>query len=347
MRTHLHFFPTFALGGAQRRFASLAEGISGWRHVVVPLDGDRGAAAAMRDEPAFEAVSLAPSRGISVSNLRALARLIGRVRPALVSTYNWGAIEGVLANRLLAHVPHIHHEDGFGSDEATGEIARRRTVRRLALGGGVHVAVPSTGLAERAASAWRVPQRRLHHVPNGVDLARFTPGRDADGPAVYLGALRPEKNLTRLLQAMRGRPFPLDVWGEGKLRAALETTAPPNVRFRGGTDRPEAALTGARLLALSSDTEQMPLVVLEAMAAGLPVVATDVGDTKALVSEPNRAFVTPLGDDAAYAAALRTVGTDTALAERLGAANRARAEAAYGLDRMVEAHAALWDALAR
>ena len=347
MRTHLHFFPTFALGGAQRRFAELARGIDGWRHVVVPLDGERGAAAAMAEAPDFEAVSLAPSGGVSVANLRALAGLVRRVRPALVSTYNWGAIEGVLANRLLARLPHLHHEDGFGSDEASGEIARRRRLRRAALGGRVHVVVPSTGLAARAREAWRVAPRRLHHVPNGVDLARFAPARDPGGPAVYLGALRPEKNLPRLTAAMREQPFTLDVWGDGPIRAALEGAAPPNARFRGGTDAPERALTGARLLALSSDTEQMPLVVLEAMAAGLPVVATDVGDTKSLVSEPNRPFVTPLGDEAGFAEALRTVGTDRALAERLGAANRARAEAVFGLDRMVSAHAALWDEVAR
>ena len=178
-----------------------------------------------------------------------------------------------------------------------------------------------------------------------MDLHRFVPGRDPRGPVVFLGALRPEKNLPRLLAAAHGQAFPVDVWGKGAVRRLAED-APPNVRFKGASAAPEQVLAGARALVLPSDTEQMPLVVLEAMAAGLPVVATDVGDTKRLVAEENAPFVTPLGDEDAFAAALRTIGSDDALAARLGAANRARAEAAFGLDRMIEAHAALWDAVA-
>ena len=345
MRTLLHLFPTFALGGAQRRFAQVARAAPGWRHVIVPLDGERGADAALGDAArSYEALRLRAARGVSLPNLRALLSLYRRVRPDLVATYNWGAIEGVLANRVGPRLPHLHHEDGFGADEAAGEAPRRRLLRRLALSRGVHVLVPSTGLAERAGTVWRVPPPRLHFVANGVDLAAFTPGRAGDGPAVFLGALRPEKNLPRLARAMRDAPFPLDIWGEGSVAETLDL--PANVTLRGPTDAPPAALRGARLLALSSDTEQMPLVVLEAMAAGLPVVATDVGDTKRLVAEANRPFVTPLGDDDAFAAALRAVGTDDALAARLGAANRARAEAEYGLDRMTAAHTDLWNRLA-
>ena len=343
MRTLLHLFPTFALGGAQRRFAQVARAARGWRHVIVALDGDTAADAALGDvDRTYETLALRSAKGVSPSNLRALQSLCRRVRPTLVATYNWGAIEGVLANRLGPRLPHLHHEDGFGADEAAGEAPRRRVMRRLALSRGVHVLVPSTGLADRASHAWGVPEKRLRFVPNGVDLEAFSPGRDGRGPAVYLGALRPEKNLPRLLAAMAGVPFALDVWGDGGV--ALDP--PANVRLRGGTDAPQTVLRGARLLALSSDTEQMPLVVLEAMAAGLPVVATDVGDTKRLVAEPNRRFVTPLGDEAAFAEALRAVGEDDALAARLGAANRARAEAAYGLDRMTSAHTALWNELA-
>ena len=348
MRTHLHLFPTFALGGAQRGFAQLARGVPGWRHVIVALDGDRAADAALGDAPrAYADLDLAKSGAVSMGTLRALARLYGEARPDLVSTYNWGAVEGLLANRLFGRRPHLHHEDGFGPDEAAGEVPRRRLVRRLALSGRAHLVVPSEGLAARAARGWRVPPARLHHLPNGVDTARFTPGRDARGPAVFLGALRPEKNLPRLIRAASAAGLPLDVWGEGSERVALAPGAPPGVRFRGSTNAPEAALRGARLLALSSDTEQMPLVVLEAMASGLPVVATDVGDTKAMVSEENRAFVTPLGDDAAFEAALRAVATDEVLAERLGAANRDRAVRVFGLDRMIDAHARLWDEVAR
>jgi glycosyltransferase involved in cell wall biosynthesis len=81
---------------------------------------------------------------------------------------------------------------------------------------------------------------------------------------------------------------------------------------------------------LCSRTEQLPLVLLEAMASGLPVVATDVGDVRAVLPPEQGAFVVPPGDAGALAAALRAVLGDPALAAALGAKNRARAAERFG-----------------
>ena len=351
-RSALHLFPTFAVGGSQARFAQIARGVPGWRHVIVPLDGDRGADAMMGGaERSYRDVSLTPSSGLSPANLAALRGLIREVRPDLLCTYNWGAIEGVIANRVGARAPHLHFEDGFGPEEATGELPRRRLVRRIVLGSvlgsvGPHVAVPSSFLEAAARDGWRVPPARLHRVDNGVDLARFAPREGRPARAAFLGALRAEKNPARLVRAANAIGAPLDVWGDGPEREALAALAGPTVTLRGATDKPEDALADAGLLALSSDTEQMPLTVLEAMAAGLPVVSTDVGDVASMVSDANRPYVTPLGDDDAYADALATLLEDRARSARIGAANRAKAEARYGLNRMTAAYGALMDRLA-
>ena len=347
-RTALHFFPTFALGGSQARFAQIARGAPGWRHVIVALDGDRTADAALGEaHRAYRELSLAPSSGVSPANLAEIRRLLRDVSPGLVCTYNWGAIEAVIANRTGPCIPHLHFEDGFGPEEADGPLPRRSLVRRAALGfGGPHVAVPSTRLEGLAKDKWGVPAKRLHRIDNGVDLGRFRPRTDRPGRACYLGALRPEKNVARLIRAANEMRTDLDIWGEGPERGALEDLAGPTVRLRGATARPEDALAEAGVLALSSDTEQMPLTVLEAMACGLPVVSTDVGDVAAMVAPENRPFVTPLGDDAAYAEALSGLIRDRTLAQRIGTANRARAEATYGLDRMVTTYADLMDRLA-
>ena len=351
MRTQLHFFPTFALGGSQRRFAQIARGVPGWRHVIVALDGDRAADAALGEaERSYEALTLAKSSGLSPANLRLIGKLLSRVKPDLACTYNWGSMEVVIANRLRRltgrGVPHLHFEDGFGPEESDGQLPRRRQIRRLALPG-VHVAVPSSGLEVTAREDWRVPEGRLHRIDNGVDLSRFSPGTPPTEPlVVYLGALRPEKNVGRLIEAARRTGVRVDLWGAGGEEAALRALGAETVRFKGPTDAPEAALRGASVFALSSDTEQMPLTVLEAMACGLPVVATDVGDTKLLVAPENTRFVTPLGDDDAYAAALRILATNDALAREVGAANRRKVEAEYGLDRMLDAYEALFDRVA-
>jgi glycosyltransferase involved in cell wall biosynthesis len=103
----------------------------------------------------------------------------------------------------------------------------------------------------------------------------------------------------------------------------------PRVAFVGPVADTAPEYGRFRVFVLSSCTEQMPIAMLEAMAAGLPVVATDVGDVRAILPPDAAACVVPARDPAALAAALDRVLADAALRERLGAANRARAVAHY------------------
>jgi glycosyltransferase involved in cell wall biosynthesis len=96
------------------------------------------------------------------------------------------------------------------------------------------------------------------------------------------------------------------------------------------------------LFALSSDSEQFPISVVEAMAAGIAVASTDVGDVKAMVALENQPFVVP--DEGALAQALLTLAQDDALRQRIGAANRARARVEYDHAAMVEAYSATYGA---
>ena len=100
------------------------------------------------------------------------------------------------------------------------------------------------------------------------------------------------------------------------------------------------------IYALSSDTEQMPISLVEGMASGLSVAATNVGDVAAMVSEGNRPHVVPLGEDAALIQALSTLSADRALRGNLGSANSARAKAYYGLQAMTETYDALFKRMA-
>jgi glycosyltransferase involved in cell wall biosynthesis len=106
--------------------------------------------------------------------------------------------------------------------------------------------------------------------------------------------------------------------------------------------QPQALYAGFDVFALSSDTEQMPLSVLEAMAARLPVAATDVGDVRGMLAEANGRFVVPR-DDAALAEALSGLLRDPARRRAIGADNRAKAERDYDQATMFAAWAALFD----
>jgi glycosyltransferase involved in cell wall biosynthesis len=96
------------------------------------------------------------------------------------------------------------------------------------------------------------------------------------------------------------------------------------------------------IFALSSDSEQFPISLVEAMAAGLPAVATAVGDVAAIVSDDNRPLIVEPGDEAAFAAALDSLADQPNLRRAIGAANRKKAAAEYEESRMIAAYARLY-----
>jgi glycosyltransferase involved in cell wall biosynthesis len=351
-----HVFPGFAVGGAQVRFAALANHFGAeFRHIVVALDGDLGCRE--RLDPAldveFPAVA-APKRAM-LANAWRFRSLLRRWRPDVLVTGNWGAIEFALAN-LPPLTRHLHVVDGFGPDEREAQIGRRILIRRLVLGRG-KVIVPSRTLQRIATNVWNLPQQVVKYVPNGIDLGRFAAGGRAarHGPPVIgtVAALRPEKNLGRLIRAfamvVRKHPVAsprLVIVGDGPERASLTALAAQQgvadrTTFTGNRDDTPTLYAGFDLFALTSDTEQMPLSVIEAMASGLPVVATDVGDVRAMLATENERFLGPR-DDTAIAGLLAALLASPDERARLGAANRIKAERDFDQAAMFEAWHSMW-----
>jgi len=357
--TMAHIFPSFSYGGQQARFAALANGLGGeFYHHVVSLDGDLAArvmvlpAAPVR----YRAFPAKKSRLASLSNIAGFRTLITDASPDILCTYNWGSIEAVIANRLFTHVPHIHFEDGFGPGEGPDQQLSRRVLARRALLGNSIIAVPSRVLENVALNIWKAPRENIRYLANGVDLRRFATasdrGQGQDSVTVgSIGALRAEKNYSRLIKAVASieadHAIRLEIAGDGPARASLvkaikDAGGGARMALPGATSSPEGAYGRFDIFALSSDTEQAPLSLMEAMAAGLPVVATDVGDIAGMLSAENRPFVTPLGDDTAYANALKALAADPALRMRLGRANAEKARRDFALEKMLDAHRALY-----
>lgn len=334
----LSVFPHFDVGGPQVRFASVINnhGLA-WRHVIVSINGGTDCAERISPDLDVRFVNGGGVHGGLLTNLGVIRRMIKAIRPDVLMTHNWGSMEWVLANLTLG-VRHVHVEDGFGPEERSRQIARRVMMRRMALRRST-VVLPSHTLMRIAREVWRLPAARLRYVPNGIDLTRFHPpapgSRRAGPPCIgVVAALRPEKNLARLLRAVKvlvdeGQPLRLEIVGEGTERSSLEAQAADLgiagiVDFLGGVRNPAEAYRGFDLFALSSDTEQMPLSVMEAMATGLPIVSTRVGDTERMLSAENQPFLCDLSDRA-MAEALRPLLRDGALRSRVGEANRAKA----------------------
>lgn len=367
----LHVFSTLAVGGPQRRFVTTVDGLGEhYRHTVVAMDGRYDAIKLIEHTKlvSVRPVPVCKGAALSSTNLRVFRQTLREVSPDLLVTYNWGTIEWAVANRVSSFCPHLHLEDGFGPEETGGrQLARRVWMRRLALSGnGTRLIVPSQTLRSIARNQWRFRDERIIYIPNGIDCsalaasaAQGRQARDHRDSSVVIGTiatLRREKNICRLLRTFASLPklpaTKLIVAGDGPIRTELEDEARrldlcERVLFTGFVADPGTLLGACDIFALSSDTEQMPYSVLEAMACGLPIVATDVGDVAALLSEANRDFVAPPGDEVAFTKHMKVLLSDPSRRDELGKANAIRANARFDMSAMLTCYEHTFRAMIR
>lgn len=362
----LHLHSSFHAGGKELRAAKLINAFGpGIAHVVVSAEpGALGAASAISDGLAVEyPADFPPLAGRpGITRLRRLAEAMRGFD--LVLTYNWGAMDAVMAHRLFARAlslpPLVHHEDGFNQDEAERLKPARNWYRRLGLARASALVVPSRRLEAIALDVWRQPRQRVVRIANGIPTEAYArpaaadvlPGLAKAPGDLWLGTLaglRAVKNLPRLVRAFAGLPaeWHLVILGEGPEREAIAQEAlrlgvAGRLHMPGFVADPASAIGLFELFALSSDSEQFPISVVEAMAAGLAVASPAVGDVAAMVSAENRPFIAPAGDEAALARALAELVADPALRRSLGTANRALAQAEYDEAAMLAAYRAVY-----
>lgn len=356
----LHVFSTFAPGGPQVRTIQIMNALPELaRHSIVAMDGVTSAASLIQPQVDHRILPAPPKAGMLETAPR-MRKLIAETRPALILTYNWGAIDTVLAAALSPGTRLIHAEDGFGSDEAVALKKRRVLIRRILLRTASVTVVPSITLERIARERYAVPPKRLVYIPNGIDLERFQPGHSDIRERLgftqeqvlfgYVGHLRAEKNLPLLIEAFaaanldQGR---LILVGEGPVRSQLETL----IASRGIEDR--VVMVGAisdpapwyrafDVFTLSSATEQMPIALLEAMASGSAAICTDVGDCAAMLGTRKSPAIVPPGRVDTYAAAMRQFAMVPAIRRDRGLTNRKLCEQNHSFAEMVSRYRELY-----
>ncbi|WP_188658876.1 glycosyltransferase family 4 protein [Sphingomonas metalli] len=361
---HLHdnFDPSAKTARVQRLMSAWGERA---RHVTVSADAAALGAAASTPRGVAHEIAQAPpplAGRPSVARYEAIARLMRRFD--LVLTYGWGAIDGVMARRAFAKglPPLVHHEEGFGADEASGLKLERNLFRRAALGAASALVVPSATMERIALGPWKQPPARVHRIVHGVPIAAYAARPDpealpgltrGDGEVLIAvpGPLTAQRNPTALIRAAGGLSgrFRIVFLGDGPERANVEGAAAVMgiggqvTIVPGGVERPYQVLGLFDLVASPSLVEQFPTGIVQAMAAGLPVAAMPVGDIPTMVAAENAPFIAEWPTEVRLRDAIQALMGDAGLRRQVGAANRARAAAEYDEAVMIARYRELYE----
>ena len=288
-----------------------------------------------------------------------LYRVFRRERPDIVHTHAWGTLlEGLIAARL-ARIPVVVH-----GEHGTLQLRpHQRWLQRHGWGRVDRVLSVSTRLTDKMAREIGFPAERITTIRNGVDLTRFSRLARADARATLnlpadavvigtVGRLVPVKDQASLLQAVRHLHddglFPTVILaGEGPLRQALEAQIETlrleqQVRLLGHRPDVETVLAALDVFVLSSASEGLSNTILEAMATGVPVVATAVGGADELVIDGSTGLLVPPKDPQALAAALARMLRDLPAAHEMGCAGRRRVESSFDVARMIDCYESLY-----
>jgi sugar transferase (PEP-CTERM/EpsH1 system associated) len=337
----------------------IEEGSGDIEHVVVALTG-----------PGDEGVLPAGTRVIDIrkppgNSLRAalrLAKVLRGLSPCVVHTRNWPGLDGVIAARLAGIRTVLHSEEGWNAADLHGGSRKRILVRRFLSRWMRGVVAVSKDIERWLRETVRVKCPVLH-IRNGIRAEHYAGpstaaevrrelGLPADAPLVGIVArLDPIKDHPLLFRAfgrVRER-FPgaeLLCVGDGPERAALERLVAPGIRMLGERRDVPRLLRALDVFALVSRNEGIPYTILEAMAAGVPVVASRVGGNPEVVEDGVTGRLFPSGDEAALAEALSGYLAAPELRAAHAATARTRAQERFGLSAMIRSYEDLWRACA-
>jgi glycosyltransferase involved in cell wall biosynthesis len=339
-------------GGAQTYVAQLLPALAERFQVTVAAHGD----GPLRDAARAAGVQFVRLRHVrrsigprDVLGLLELIVLMRRSRPDVVHTNSSKAgVLGRLAAAIARAPVRIFTVHGWAFAAATGLSSTFYLWADRLMSPLTSATICVSEHSRAAGSAARTCRASATVViPNAVDVeaARRASLEGAPPVVVAVGRLAHPKDpltLVRALGAVR-TPFRALLVGDGPERAAVEAELAPGVELTGTrADVPEL-LAGADVFVLSSRSEGAPVSILEAMAAGLPVVASDVGGVREQVADGETGLLVPAGDAGALASALERLLADTGLRRRLGAAGRDRALQRFDVGASRRAHVELYE----
>ncbi len=369
----MHVIHHLRMGGMENGVVNLVNRMpaDAYRHAIVCVEDDSDFRRRI-ERPDVEVLCLHRSR-IGVWGLRReLLRLFRDAQPSVVHTRNLSGLDA-LAPAAFAGVPvRIHGEHGRDADDPLGLARKPALLRRLHRPFVHRYVTVSTDLADYLVQRTGVPRGSIEHICNGVDTERFSPRTSESGsmlPETFrqpdawvigtVGRAQAVKDQATLLEgfakllahpvtrAASRRPM-LAIVGDGPMLGSLRDRASglgiaDRVWLPGARDDVSAVLQAMDVFVLPSVFEGISNTVLEAMACGLPVLATAVGGNPELVSQGVTGYTFTVGDVDALAGRLADYLADEPLRSRHAAASRRAAIDRFSLDAMTERYRSLYD----
>lgn len=369
----MHLVYSFHVGGLENGVVNLVNRMphDRFRHAIVALATLSPTFCDRITRPDVEFIELRKSPGHGVKLYPRLVRLFREHAPAIVHTRNLAALEAVVPAWYAGVPVRIHGEHGWDVSDPEGRSRKYRAIRRLYKPFVNRYVALSGHLADYLRRGVGISADRIEKICNGVDTERFRPsptgGREllegspfnatrfyVIGTVGRLQAVKDQLNLVRafalLLQQVPNdsRNLRLMIVGDGPMRAEVEAEVRAHaierqVWIAGERGDIPAVLRAMDLFVLPSRAEGISNTILEAMATGLPVIATRVGGNGELVEHGQTgALVKPMNSEA-LASVLRAYVARPDGARDHGRNARARAETLFSLDAMVRRYVGLYD----
>lgn len=368
----VHLIYRLDFGGLETLLAECINGMPAekYRHAIVCLtDYTEFSKKITRPDVAIYSLNKKPGLGLGTHFI--IWKLFKHLRPTILHTYNLSAIEYTLAATLAGVPVCVHAEHGRDSSDVAGTNWKYNLLRRLLIPF-VDCFIPvSNELRRWLKSTIRVPDKKNILINNGVDIHRFKQNSNKNITKYVetfpedsfvigtVGRIQDIKNHSGLIDAFialieqmpsqRNR-LRLVIVGDGPLLSVIRAKVlsagiADLVWLAGVRDDVADIMQTFSIFVMTSVTEGTPVVILEAMATGLPVVATKVGGIPEVVVDGITGQLVAATDMKAFANTLAVYVSCPDLLVRHGMAGRARIESIYSIDAMLSAYAALYDNL--
>jgi sugar transferase (PEP-CTERM/EpsH1 system associated) len=367
-----HVVFRFGHGGLENGLVNIVNRLPAekYRHAVVCIDESTPFAARIT-KPGVHVFSMHKKPGRDWRVVKRLFDLFGVLRPAIVHTRNLGATDALLPARLAGVPVRIHGEHGLDVSDLHARKWKYRILRKLHAPLVTHYIALSHQLATYLQESVGVDQSRITEIANGVDADRFAPPQSkrdyrqrllpgvADDAVIVgtVGRLEGVKDPLNLVAAVASvcdrnpdlrERIRLVIVGDGSLKESVAQVAEQRglsgrLLLTGMRDDVPELLAAFDVFASPSLAEGFSNTILEAMACGLPVVATDVGENARLVVDGTTGKIVPPADPVALGAAIAEYCRSAERVRNDGAEARRRIERDYTIERMVASYEAVYD----